>query len=111
MSAKWAFGILAVCLSISSIGACVTPNILSCARKVTNYILTALALVTWFAVVILILKGPAAKSLITSRVPAALAQYADAAASVLMIPILSFVFAVLMVLIAEIYIHRTYLSS
>ena len=104
------FGLLAVCLSIPSICAWIIPCISSYACKTTNYVLSALALLTWYTVLVLILRGPV-KRLITMRVPAALSSYADAGASVLVIPFLSFVFALMIVIVIEMYLYRIDLLS
>ena len=102
--------ILAAYLSIPAIVVWVMPYISTYTDKITIYVLTAWAILTWFTMLILVLRGPG-KNIITSCVPAAPQHYADAGTSVLVIYVLSFMFVALIVLITEIFIHYTFLAS
>ena len=101
---------MAFCFSIPAIVSWGLPLISQCARKIANYVCSIIAIFVWFIVLVLFLRGPA-KHMITTRVPAALAHYADASASILVIPFLSFLSAFVMFLMFELFLHRSLISK
>ena len=110
LSARWAFAVLALCFSIPAIWSWGLPLISKYARKIVSYVCSVLAICVWLIVLVLFLRGPA-KSMITSRVPSALSHYADASASILVIPFLSFLSAFVMFLMFELFLHRVLISK
>ena len=110
LSARWAFTVLAFCFSIPAIWNWGLPLISKCARKIVNYVCSVVAICVWLIVLVLFLRGPA-KHMVTSRVPAALSHYAEASASILVIPFLSFMSALVMFLMCELFLHRVFISK